>query len=136
MEEIRPSDLSFQMNRKNPDQNPSRRLALRWAAHETFHVPVRTAVRCERRNPLNPICQAWNRRKRFILSQSLPFILVALLAGCSTPAVRQQRLVAKPNMLFADSAVFSYNSPKLLPQLAPGFAGAGGAQNSGCTSCR
>lgn len=61
---------------------------------------------------------------------------IIFLAGCSSPAVRQQRLVAKPNMLFTDRAVFSYNSPKLLPQLAPGFAGAGGAQNSGCTSCR
>jgi len=61
---------------------------------------------------------------------------MVLLAGCSSPAVRQQRLVAKPNMLFSDSAAFTYNSPKLLPQLAPGFAGSGGAQNSGCTSCR
>jgi hypothetical protein len=69
---------------------------------------------------------------------STVFLLFAFIfiTGCSSPSVRQQRLVAKPNMLFSDSAVFSYNSPKLLSQLAPGFAGSGGAQNSGCTSCR
>jgi hypothetical protein len=61
---------------------------------------------------------------------------VLLLAGCSSPAVREQRLVSKPSMLFSDSVAFSYNSPRLLPQLAPGFAGSGAAQNSGCTSCR
>ena len=64
-------------------------------------------------------------------------LLVAiLLGGCAAPAVRQQRLVARPNMTFSDSAVFTYNSARLLPQLAPGFASSGGAQNSGCTSCR
>jgi hypothetical protein len=64
-------------------------------------------------------------------------VLVALLAvGCATPAVRQQRLVAKPNMTFSDSAVFNYNSSRLLPQLASGFASSAGSQNSGCTSCR
>lgn len=62
--------------------------------------------------------------------------LAGLLAGCSTPAVRNQRLVAKPNMSFSDSAVFMYNSSKLFPQLATGFAASGGGQNSGCTSCR
>jgi len=61
---------------------------------------------------------------------------VLALAGCSSPAVRQQRLVSRPNMLFSDSPAFTYNSPRLLPQLAPGFAGAGASQNSGCTSCR
>jgi hypothetical protein len=55
--------------------------------------------------------------------------MALLLDGCSAPSVRQQRLVAKP---FA----FSYNSSRLLPQLATGFAAAGGPQNSGCTSCR
>ena len=64
--------------------------------------------------------------------------LVALLfaAGCASPAVRQQRLVSKPNMLFSDSAVFTYNSTRLLPQLEPGSATSGGAQNAGCTACR
>ena len=70
-----------------------------------------------------------------MLSSALPLAVLAFLAGCSSPAVRQQRLVARPNMTFSDSATLSYNSPRLLPQLAPGFAGSGAAQNSGCTSC-
>ncbi len=63
-------------------------------------------------------------------------VLVACVSGCSAPAVRQQRLIAKRNMTFSDSAAFSYNSPRLLGQLATGFAATGGPQNSGCTSCR
>ncbi len=63
-------------------------------------------------------------------------LAVCLLAGCSSPAVRQQRLVAKPTMTFSESAVFMYNSSKLFPQVAAGFATSGGGQNSGCTSCR
>ena len=70
------------------------------------------------------------------LGTAIGLILAMLLVGCSTAAVRQQRLVAKPNMTFSDSAAFSYNSPRLLGQLATGIASAGGAQNSGCTSCR
>ena len=58
------------------------------------------------------------------------------LGGCAAPAVRQQRFVSRPNMLFSDSLAWNYNAPRLLPQLAPGFAGAGASQNSGCTSCR
>jgi hypothetical protein len=58
------------------------------------------------------------------------------LCGCSSVRPNQQRLVAKPNMTFSDSAVFTYNSGRLMPQLAPGLASSGGAQNSGCTSCR
>jgi hypothetical protein len=61
---------------------------------------------------------------------------VLALAGCSSPALRQQRLISRPNMLFSDSPAFTYNSPRLLPQIATGFAGAGASQNSGCTSCR
>ncbi len=63
-------------------------------------------------------------------------LLALLLAGCASPAVKQQRLVAKPNMIFSDSMAFTYNSSRLFPQLAPGFSGAGASQNSGCTSCR
>ena len=64
-------------------------------------------------------------------------VLVALsVAGCAAPSVRQQRLVARPNMVFSDSAVFNYNSSRLLPQVASGFASSAGSQNSGCTSCR
>lgn len=61
--------------------------------------------------------------------------LSAILSGCSLPSARQQRLVSKPNMVFSESPVFAYDS-RLLPQLEPGAAASGGAQNSGCTSCR
>jgi hypothetical protein len=59
-----------------------------------------------------------------------------LLAGCAAPAVRDQRLASKPNMIFSESATFTYNAARLLPQLEPGSATSGGAQNAGCTSCR
>lgn len=72
---------------------------------------------------------------RGIYASVLSLALV-LCAGCAAPAVRQQRLVAKPNMTFSDSVAFAYNSSRLLPQLATGLAAAGGPQNSGCTSCR
>jgi hypothetical protein len=39
-------------------------------------------------------------------------------------------------MTFTDSAVFTYNAPRLLPQLAPGYPGGDASQNSGCSSCR
>ena len=61
---------------------------------------------------------------------------VVFLSGCASPAVRQQRLVAKPGMTFSDSVAFQYNSSRLMSQQATGLAGAGGPQNSGCTSCR
>ena len=53
-------------------------------------------------------------------------LMAAALVGCSSPAVRSQRLVAKPNMTFSSSAAFSYNSSKLMPQLAPGSNDEGG----------
>ena len=63
--------------------------------------------------------------------------LIALaLVGCSSPAVRQQRLVARPNMTFSDAAAFQYNASRIMPQMATGLAGSAGSQNSGCTSCR
>lgn len=58
------------------------------------------------------------------------------LTGCSAPGVRPQRLVSKPNMVFSDSALFTYNTARLWPQLQSGSATTGGAQNAGCTSCR
>jgi len=58
------------------------------------------------------------------------------LTGCTALRPSEQRLVAKPNMTFSDSAAWIYNSSRLYPQLASGFATAGGTQNSGCTSCR
>jgi hypothetical protein len=56
-------------------------------------------------------------------------------AGCSTVPVPEQRLTAKSNMQFADTAVFRYQS-KLWPQTEPGSAFSGGAAAGGCTSCR
>ena len=67
---------------------------------------------------------------------AMTFLVALFAAGCAAPSVRQQRLVARPNMVFSDSAVFNYNSSRLLPQVASGFASASGSQNSGCTSCR
>ena len=77
----------------------------------------------------------WTGRIALILSGALTLVAL-LLTGCASPAVRQQRFVAKPNMTFSDSAAFTYNSNRLLPQLAPGLGGSGASQNSGCTSCR
>lgn len=136
LEENHPGDLSLQMDHKNQTQNRACRLVLRWAAHETFPVPVRASVRFERPSALRPVRRRWERGRRFVLSSCLPLVAIVFLAGCSSPAVRQQRLLARPNMTFSDNAALTYNSPRLLPQLAPGFAGSGAAQNSGCTSCR
>lgn len=80
--------------------------------------------------------EAWGGQVALILSGGLALVALLLLTGCASPAVRQQRMVAKPNMTFSDSAAFTYNSTRLLPQLAPGLGGSGASQNSGCTSCR
>jgi hypothetical protein len=74
-------------------------------------------------------------RQRFTLA-GLGALLILGLAGCTAMRPSEQRLVAKPNMTFSDSAAFTYNSSRLFPQMATGFAATGGAQNSGCTSCR
>lgn len=73
--------------------------------------------------------------QRFILL-GLGAIMVFGLTGCTAMRPGEQRMVAKPNMTFSDSAAFTYNSSRLFPQMATGFAATGGAQNSGCTSCR
>jgi hypothetical protein len=57
------------------------------------------------------------------------------LTGCTTIRPSEQRLVAKPNMTFTDSAALSFNSSRLMSQFATGLGGAA-SQNSGCTSCR
>ena len=106
------------MNHRQPAPHHPAPPVLNWAAPVTFHVPVQ------------------NRCLRLLRSGCLPLAVLVLLAGCSTPAVRQQRLIAKPNMTFSDSVAFTYNSPRLLSQFATGFGGSGAAQNSGCTSCR
>ncbi len=74
-------------------------------------------------------------KQKALLAMGVMTALV-FLSGCSSPAVRQQRLVAKPAMTFSDSVAFQYNSSRLMSQQATGLAGAGGPQNSGCTSCR
>lgn len=71
-----------------------------------------------------------------IFRPSLGALMGVGLIGCSAMRPSEQRLVAKPNMTFSDSAVFNYNSSRLFPQMATGFAATGAAQNSGCTSCR
>jgi len=75
-------------------------------------------------------------RSQGVVSWGFLIVVLLVLVGCSSPAVRQQRLVAKPNMSFSDSMAFTYNSARLFPQIAPGFASSGASQNSGCTSCR
>lgn len=56
-------------------------------------------------------------------------------SGCKAVPVMQQRLVSKPNMVFSDSPVFSYQS-QVMTQIEPGSALSGGAQAAGCTACR
>jgi hypothetical protein len=62
-------------------------------------------------------------------------LVLVLGSGCSTVAVHEQRLVAKPGMTFGASPVETPTS-NLLGQIEPGSAAAGGAQAAGCTSCR
>ena len=61
--------------------------------------------------------------------------LTLITSGCSVVSVSEQRLVSKPNMVFSESSVFDY-STGLHSRLEPGTAGAGGAQATGCTSCK
>lgn len=74
--------------------------------------------------------------EQHILRLGLVTLMGTILIGCKPMRPSEQRLVAKPNMTFSDSAVFTYNSSRLFPQMATGFAATGAAQNSGCTSCR
>jgi len=111
-----------------------RRVPVTWLPRVFFRARVRDM------RLLQPVLHAatspmFARVGSFIVAGCCP-ILALVLFGCSSPAVRRQRLVAKPNMTFSDSAAFTYNAPRLLPQLARGFGSAGASQNSGCTSCR
>lgn len=74
-------------------------------------------------------------RQRFALA-GWGALAVLGMTGCTALRPSEQRLVAKPSMIFSESATFAYNSSRLFPQMATGFASSGGAQNSGCTSCR
>lgn len=88
---------------------------------------MKTELRLQKKPPSN--------LQRFALAGS-GSLLILSLTGCTALRPSEQRLVAKPNMTFSDSATLVYNSSRLFPQLASGFATAGGTQNSGCTSCR
>ena len=62
-------------------------------------------------------------------------VLIGMMStGCKVVPVMQQRLVSKPNMVFSDSPVFSYQS-QVVTQIEPGSALSGGAQAAGCTAC-
>jgi hypothetical protein len=62
-------------------------------------------------------------------------VSVLTLSGCKAVPIMQQRLVSKPNMVFSDSPVFSYQS-QVVSQIEPGSALSGGAQAAGCTACQ
>src|SRR5687767_12805357 len=59
----------------------------------------------------------------------------ALLVGCTTVPIEQQRLVSKPSMLFSETRAFG-EPTRMASQLEPGRVITGGAQASACTSCR
>lgn len=123
---------------QQPDSNNREacRITLTRFVIESFSVSIRIGERHKRRNWDWTTRPSLKQIRQFALCGGPVFVLALLLAGCSSPSMRQQRLVAKPNMTFSDSAAFTYNSARLLPQLAPGFASSGASQNSGCTSCR
>ena len=73
-------------------------------------------------------------RSEFRRACGILFVAVLVGSGCVTVGPNEQRLVSKPNMVFSQSAVFSYEN-KLLPELEPGTATSGG-QTAGCTSCK
>lgn len=66
---------------------------------------------------------------------AMAFVLLALFAGCARVPIASQRLVSRPNMVFADSMIFN-DQRRLLGQVEPGSAFGGGAQASGCTACK
>ena len=71
--------------------------------------------------------EAWGGQVALVLSGVLTLVALLLLTGCASPAVRQQRFVAKPNMIFppsrpADSTtVSSYREACLRDLLMPSF---------------
>lgn len=135
-EEIEGSMLSLPMNRTPRLRAARRPLVISWLPKASFFVPVgRRATALETR-VVNPRVRAWKRIRRVALGSIWVIITAIGLAGCSSPAVRQQRLVSKTGMTFSDSAVQNYNSPRLLPQIASGFPGGDASQNSGCSTCR
>lgn len=123
--------VTMQTNIQPPVARPM--LPVCWSARVFFRTEIR---RIALPRPLDQPARRSTGERFPRLAFAAGLLLLLLLTGCAAPAVRQQRLVAKPNMTFTDSAVFSYNASRLLPQMATGLAGSSGAQNSGCTSCR
>ena len=116
------------------------RLALSWLPRCGFAVRIQAA--CPFKRDGHPRFRqssvVFKRRLRTggwlaIICSTL--VAVVVLSGCTSVGVHQQRLVSKKNMLFSESAVFSYSS-KVLTQVESGAAATGGAQAAGCTSCR
>jgi hypothetical protein len=124
------------MKPAQPSVNARRGLACGWAIPETSPVPVRRGLRLPRGTHACVAGPRWGRVRRFAMSATLLLAAIVLLAGCSTPAVRQLRLVSKPTMTFEDSAIFAYHASKHVGQMERGYAGAGDAANAGCTSCK
>jgi len=77
----------------------------------------------------------WDGQLTKLAKAWLALAWLLLATGCAQVGPEQQRLVSKPNMTFSDSLVFSYQNG-LIPQVEPGSAFSGGAQSSGCTSCK
>lgn len=135
-EEIEGSMLSLPMNRTPRLRAARRPLVISWQPKASFVVPVGRRATVPERCVLTPRLRPWKRIGRFALGSIVMSLTAIGLAGCSSPAVRQQRLVSKTGMTFSDSAVQNYNSPRLLPQIASGFPGGDASQNSGCSTCR
>ena len=111
-------------------------MAWTWIHAQTFRLAFPRSAQPETGDQAHLTRTAAGPVRSLPLTAGLPLVALFLLAGCAAPAVRPQRLVSKPNMLFSDSSMFTYNSARLLPQLEPGSASSGGAQNAGCTACR
>jgi hypothetical protein len=62
-------------------------------------------------------------------------MLLAVLTGCAGTRPGAPGLASKPNMLFSDSRVFSYQN-RLQSQVEPGSALSGGAQPTGGNCCK
>jgi len=135
LEESRPCALSLTMKQCPQPNACRRRLALNWVAERPFPLPIHNTFGSGRSDIHRTARRGRVRFRNLIVLVCLAVAGAVVLTGCTSPSVRQQRLVSKPNMLFSDSAVFAYSS-RLLPQLEPGSAMSGGAQNAGCTSCR
>lgn len=65
----------------------------------------------------------------------LVLISLGVLTGCRAVPLSEMGSLAKPNAVFADTAVYRYESG-LVSQLEPGAAANGGGAMAGCTSCK